>query len=61
MEEKKTTTRKRYVYLDKFDGYKSKVDNDIEKLQRKVQILVEIIIISWVITVISVVVYNIFG
>jgi len=60
MEEKKTT-RKRYVYLDKFDGYKSKVDNDIEKLQRKVQILMEIIIISWVVTVISVVVYNIFG
>lgn len=60
MEEKKTT-RKRYVYLDKFDGYKSKVDNDIEKLQRKVQILTEIIIISWGITVISVVLYNIFG
>lgn len=59
MEEKKTT-RKRYVYLDKFDGYKSKVDNDIEKLQRKVQILTEIIIISWGITVISVVLYNIF-
>ena len=60
MEEKKTT-RKRYVYLDKFEGYKSKVDNDIEKLQRKVQILKEVMISFLVIVAIGVVLYNIFA
>ena len=60
MEEKKTT-RKRYVYLDKFDGYKNKVDNEIEKIQRKIQILKEGMIISLIVIVLSVVLYKIFA
>lgn len=60
MEEKKTT-RKRYVYLDKFDGYKNKIDNEIEKIQRKIQILKEGMIISLIVIVLSVVLYKIFA
>lgn len=60
MEEKKTT-RKRYVYLDKFDGYKNKIDNEIEKIQRKIQILKEGMIISLIVIVLSVVLYKIFS
>lgn len=38
MEEKKKTTKKRYVYLDKFESYKYKTELQIELLEKKLKI-----------------------